>query len=209
MEESTSNIIANYLIEKLNQKNIDSSKIYLKSAIASNDQIIDMFNNINISDNIILLSPVYFDSLPYIVVRAMELIYKYRYSTEISMPYFYSIINCGFPEANNTELAIAISRIFAIASNFKWKGGIGFSMGPIINKSSKQNDVKLRENIVKILDKLVNIIAERNSIPDDVVKLASKPLMPVWLYNFLVNRHWKKMAKKYGTKSYLERAIYQ
>lgn len=194
-QESNSDIIVNYLISKLQERLIETSKIYLAEAVKSNDQIIDMFNSINISNSIVLVAPVYFDSLPFIAIKAMELITKYRQSTKVNIPRFYAITNCGFPEEFHNDIAIANARFFAQQCNFKWAGGIGLGMGGNIMRKSGQYDSKINKNTKMILDKIEAAISEQKDITYDAIELAKKPAMPIWLYNFLVNRYWKKQAK--------------
>lgn len=194
-QESNSDIIVNYLINKLQERFIETSKIYLAKAVKSNDQIIDMFDSINISDSLVLIAPVYADSLPFIAVRAMELIAKYRQLMKVNIPRFYAITNCGFPEAFHNDIALANVKLFAQQCNFKLAGGIGFGMSGGVRRKSGQYDYKINKNTKMILDKIAAAISEQKDIPYDAIELTKKPAMPIWLYNFLVNNYWKKLAK--------------
>jgi len=60
------------------------------------------------------------------VVCAMELIAECRSSTNMRLAV---ISNCGFPEAQHNNVAIAICRRFALASGLEWAGGLALGDG--------------------------------------------------------------------------------
>lgn len=154
-----------------------------------------MFNNINISNSIVLVSPVYFSSLPFIVIRAMELIAKYRQSTQGNIPRFYVITNCGLPEAFHNNIAIENARLFAKQCNFEWSHGVGLGMGEYIIGRTSQTNYRINKKTKIILDKISIAISEQKEIPNDVIELAKNPPIPIWLYNVFANFYWKKQAK--------------
>ncbi len=208
-DQSISNTIAKYLENRIKHKYIEIDKIYLNKAIRSNDQIIEMFNSINSSNIIILFSPVYFNGLPAIVIKSMELILNYRNFSKDRIPLFYAIVNCGLPEIYNTETALLISKHFAMKSNFKWGEGIGISMGPAIIINKKDSEISLRKNIKYLLDKVADAIIEQKSLPDELTNFSRKLLMPVSIYNYLTNRYFRIEAKLNGVKDKLKNKPYK
>lgn len=50
----------------------------------------------------------------------------------------------------------------------------------------------------KALETAADSLAEGRVIRQEAVDLMGRKLIPYWLYRFLGDRGWKKMAKKYG-----------
>ena len=46
-------------------------------------------------------------------------------------------------------------------------------------------------------------LAAGEAVPGESVELLAKPLIPGWLYIFMGNRGWKRVAKKNGVKGEL------
>ena len=74
-----------------------------------------------VDDLFIVVTPLYVDSLPYLVTRSLEIIAGRERRRDQQ---FAALINCGFPEAAHCRTALAILECFARRAGFHWAGGL-------------------------------------------------------------------------------------
>jgi hypothetical protein len=92
---------------------------------------------VDAADIVILAFPLYVDGLPYLVTQAFEQIAAHRANeTDVWLPLFLAIANCGFPEAAHNATALAICRQFADKAGFAWAGGLALGEGGAISGRS-------------------------------------------------------------------------
>ena len=86
--------------------------------------------------------PLYVDSLPAPVIRALELIADDRagrsapgvtFRSESDRRGLVAICQCGFPEAQQDEVALEICANFARTAGFEWAGGLAMGGGGLID----------------------------------------------------------------------------
>jgi len=87
-----------------------------------------LLSEINSTDLLIIASPLYVDSLPAALIRAMELINLQRTSIPVTKnPMLLSLIDSGFPEVVHNNTALSILQRFAEESGFQWAGGLALA----------------------------------------------------------------------------------
>ena len=73
------------------------------------------------ADLVILLSPLYVDSFPAPVTKALESFAERRKREPVRRDQgFVAVLNCGFPEAPQNHTALANARNFALEAGFSW-----------------------------------------------------------------------------------------
>jgi len=150
---------------------------------------------------IILAFPLYIDCLPAGVIKALELIADHRKSKKDRKKQgFAIIINCGFPEAQQNNTAIAICKIFAREVGFAWRGALSLGMGGAIGGRPLEERGGMVRNVIKGLDLAAQALAEEKDIPDEATELFGKKFIPISLYTKGGNMGWNKQAKKYGAR---------
>src|SRR3972149_2310639 len=75
-----------------------------------------------------LAFPLYIDSLPAPVIAALEKIASHRAGKPVQQS-FAAIANCGFPEANHNDTALAICAQFARQTELTWLGSLALGGG--------------------------------------------------------------------------------
>ena len=73
-KKSTSFSVGKYLEEKFQEKELETNTLIVRSQLASDEKTEQMMNEIKDSDLVILLSPLYSDAQPYIIIKLMELV---------------------------------------------------------------------------------------------------------------------------------------
>ncbi|MFW9993941.1 MAG: hypothetical protein ACFFD4_17995 [Candidatus Odinarchaeota archaeon] len=194
---STSESLGNCFIEKLQNRNISAETMNVWVAIQSEEGIKDLLNAITQVDLVILSFPLYVDSLPSSVTKALEIIEQhYNLDKSLKKPGLIAIANNGFPESKQNEVAISICRLFAKETGFKWLGGLATGMGGMINGRPLKQLNRRGKNAVKALELAAEAISKGEEIPATAVELMGKASIPFWLYLLISTRNRKKSAKK-------------
>ena len=209
VEQSTSASLGNYLISKLEEAGMTSKVLLIHRVVNREDKIKTLLDEVEIADLIILSFPLYVDSLPAPVIKAMELIRDNRRSLKSKRhPNFIAIANNGFPEASQNNVALKICRIFSNECELVWKGGIALGGGgavhgvPLLEKASRFR------NIINGLDLVALALKDDKEIPQEAYNFISKELIPPSIYRFFGNYGWRSQAKRYGVKQKITQKPY-
>lgn len=206
-EQSNSESLGTYLLEKLQQKGFEAETLFVHRAVKDTDKFIEAVDR---ADLIILASPLYVDSLPYSVIKGMEQIAEHQKNRKSDKKQsFAAIINCGFPEAHQNNTAIAICRRFAKEAGFDWAGGLALGAGETIGGKPLAEMGFMVRNVMKSLDIAAQDIADSKPISEKAVQLMAKALMPTWLYRLVGDFMWRKQAKEHGVHKKLSDCPYQ
>jgi hypothetical protein len=205
--DSASMFLADLLVIQLREHNIKTEVIRLFPLMKEQSAEQKIISLISYSDIIIFSSPVYADGLPYLVVKAMEIIAPRRNNiNSANKKRFLAISNCGFPEARHNELAIGIFREFAKEMNFKWLGGVAVGMGlALVTCKPIEKITPFFISIKRSLKLIADSIADETDVPDEAFFLASKPMMPIWLYVFIGSIRWVLIAIGNGVINMLKK----
>jgi len=147
--KSVSEALGAYVIEKMEARGWSSETIFIRTTLKPDKERTAVLEAIEETELIILSFPLYVDSLPAPVIRAMELIAEH--SSEKNTR-FAAISQCGFPEAQHNNVAIAICRRFALASGLEWAGGLALGMGGAVSGKRLKEQGAMVHNIIKSLD---------------------------------------------------------
>ncbi|MGB5684392.1 MAG: flavodoxin family protein [Candidatus Electrothrix sp.] len=127
---STSAILGSCQAKHLDKHNITTESLTLKESLLFQKEQHNLCVAIDRADTIILASPLYFDSLPFLVTKAFEIISEYRKGQVAREPkIFLAIINNGLPESYQNTVAFAICRNFALETGMLWAGGLSMGAG--------------------------------------------------------------------------------
>lgn len=201
---SNSESLGAYLLERLKEQGFEAETIFIHRNLKSDNGTSALLEAVNNADLIILASPVYVDSLPHLVTRTLELIAEDRHKKEGLRPQrFTCIINCGFPEVQHTETAIAICRKFASETGLVWAGGLGLGGGESLNAKPLKELGGMVRNTVKSLDLAADALSQGKDVPQEAIELMAKPFIPRWLYVLFGGMGWKRRAKGHGARKKL------
>ena len=202
---STSNSLGDYLISHLEQLDLSVDKEYIYKLVRKEEGQKKLLTKVEEADMIILAFPLYIDCLPAGVIEALELIADRRKSKkDRKKQRFAIIINCGFPETQHNNTAIAICKIFAREVGFEWKGALSLGMGGAIGGRSLEDRGGMVRNVIKGLDLSAQALAEGEDIPEEATELFGKKIIPISLYTKVGNMGWNRQAKKYGVRKKIE-----
>ena len=208
-ENSTSASLGNYLISKFEEFGMKCEKRFIHRLVNREETIQNLIREVNSADLIILSFPLYVDSLPAPVIKAMELINEERkkFKSKKSQN-FIAISNNGFPEAFQNTTALQICRIFSRDLGFAWRGGIAVGGGGAINGIPLQERGGMVRNVKKGLNIVAHALKDGKDIPQEAIDLISKKIIPYALYNVFGNLGWRIQAGRNGVKKKLKDTPY-
>lgn len=211
-KNSASVTLGLYLCNQLDPKKFAYQETYLRSAICEqkNNNAAYWLNDVLKSDVIIFSSPLYVDCLPSYVFEAFEKIYQGRKEASNQKDIqFLAIVNSGFPESLQSQIALDICRHFARESEMKWLGGLPLGAGFFLGGKDLRKMGWFVRNIRKSLDLSADAINKGEAIPDEAIRLMRKPLFGKKLFRWLGNMGFKQMAKSNGITQQLYARPYE
>ena len=208
---STSSILGEYLIEIMKSTGWKIEVLTLKGSLNREKGQVELCSAVDRSDLIILAFPLYVDTLPYLVTKALEVIASHKKIVQIKRPQrIFTFINNGFPEFHQNALALAICRNFADQCGISWAGSLAMGAGEAIGQGQELTQPKRSgppvKHVIKALDKTGEALVKGIPIPLNIQNLISKPPIPLmtfriwrWLFlNVFSRQSWKKKAVENG-----------
>lgn len=184
-EKSVSNNIASYILKKFNENGVEAEKIFIVKEVRTNEALNELVLQAIDAEILILVSPLYVDSIPAINIKVLEEFYKLKNDSYSKKQSFMTIFNCGFPEPHHNNLAIDMCKKFASDTGLEWMGGVTIGMGPSLEGKSLEN-FSLAKNLCTGLDMAVDAFLKGETVPQEALFIASKPLMPLTIIKFVM-----------------------
>jgi multimeric flavodoxin WrbA len=155
------------------------------------------------ADVLVLVFPLYVDSVPGSLMGFLESYANYRKNrskNDLRPQRVFGFVNCGFIEGNQTAGALQVVQHFCADAGVSWVGGVGFGSGEMI---SALKNVPARVGIRKPLFAAVGALAEAIANPEG--RLPENQFLqhrlPWWAFKFIAEFMWRKQAKKNGLRS--------
>jgi len=206
---SASLSLGEYLLEGLAARGFTTSTVHVHTVLRGLAGIDQLVAETSLADLMILASPVYMDSLPAPVIRALEAIAAHRRAPgRRGGQRFAAITNCGFPEAAHTDVPLAICRRFAAEAGFRWAGGLGLGGGGAVEGRRLGQAGGMVRDLRQALDLAAAALADGHAIPHDACDLFARPLMPSGFYRLPANVRFIVQAWKSGVLSRLRARPY-
>ncbi len=207
---STSESLGTYLVERLGERGFEAETLLLHRALKSDKSRAELLTATDRADLLVIAFPLYVDSLPFLVIQAMELVAQHRrVRAGGQRQRLMVIINCGFPEAQHNDAAQGICQQFAREAGFEWAGGLSMGGGSAINGQALSEVQGMARNVIKALDLSAEALAAGKSVPPEALGTMSKPIIPSWAYILMGGWGWKRQAKKHGVNKQLRDRPYR
>ena len=202
VKNSTSESLGNYLVEGLNKKGWIYEKLNILSTLKNDEE--ELIQKVNDTDLLIISFPLYVDSLPSSLIKAIELIgVNRREKKNETNQSLVAIVNSGFPEAFQSDTALRICESFSKKANFKWLGGLAMGCGPTINGRPIEAFGGMTKKIVTALDMATEAIINDEIISSEAIEIMANKMFPTWLYTLVASQTWKGQAKRYNMQKEL------
>jgi multimeric flavodoxin WrbA len=199
-EKSNSFAIGKFLANKLEEKGLISEEAFITRLVNTQEGVAALLKLVDAADVIILATPLYVDSFPSPTIKALELIHEHRKAVvPAKSPMFVVIINSGFPEKEQMNIALKIIQNFAQASNFKWGGGIRVGWGMALNSEPLNEKKGMTRKLTRGLSLASINLSESKPVSEEAENLASALFLPLFVAKGMTrlfgNRSWDKLAK--------------
>ena len=194
------NSVSAMLINQIENILGTKTTVYQATKLIRQEGDSEVLSNILKADTLLIVFPLYVDSLPAPLVKLLTMIEQETANTKGRLPVVYAVCNCGFYEAEHNRLALNIVENFAIRSGLSWGYGIGVGCGGFLLSQSKNMTKGSVAHVYTALQELGSAINEGGPERDNVF---ITPKIPRIIYKFGGNMGWRQMAKKYGTQKSL------
>lgn len=178
------------LLEGLPDERWEKHTLRVYPTLDSEEAWRDLVSAVEHADLVVLSAPLYVDALPAAVTRAMERLATERTaSARRPDQRLMVLMNCGFLEARQCEVALEICRRFAREAGFQWAGGLSVGAAG-----------RMTPYVRAALDLTVAALDAGEEVPSTAVELAGKLPMPPWLYVVVASAFMWFEARKHGAQ---------
>jgi hypothetical protein len=181
----------------LDKKGWETEELHVQRSLHSLGGARSLITSAETADLVVLSFPVYFDSVPAALVRAMELMAQHHDGTRGSTGLM-AIANCGFVEAEQARSALETCRLFARDAGFEWRGGLAMGGGLIINGRPLADAGPVTRRAMEALDLTAAALADGHSVPREAIDAMARPGWPKVLFTLLSNQRWRREARMNG-----------
>lgn len=208
---STSGVLGEELLGRLGRAGWDTESLTLKPSSFREAGEAELLAAVDRADLIVLAFPLYIDTVPYLVSRALEVVAAHRRAAGDGAREqgIFVLANNGFPEAHQNNLALSVVRLFAAQTGMTWLGAMALGAGegmlggrPLTDKGA--NGIPLFK-VSQALDAAGAALALGEAVPAEArQEMASVPIphMPRFLWHQIFMRgaasHWQKQAAGNG-----------
>jgi NAD(P)H-dependent FMN reductase len=201
--KSVSDALGSYLFGMMTASGAEGRKIFIQPALKADPGGKELVEAFERADMILLVSPLYIDSLPYPVIKALEILASAASGKPAGRKSLVALSNSGFPEAGQNTLALDMCRQFAKEAGLVWKGGFALGGGQAVAGKDLKQGGRMVRHIQKALQIAAEALIKDMPVPEEAVKLMAHPVGPTWLYLFMGNLGWKIRAWRNGVMSRL------
>jgi multimeric flavodoxin WrbA len=190
--ESNSGIILDRLNNLIKEKH--EVEIYNSCITIFTDEV---FKKIVSGDVIVLVFPLFVYSVPSHTLKMLielENTIKREQKNNLIM---YTIINCGFFEGKQNNVAFKIIKNWCDKSGVKFGGGIGQGAGEMLGRTK---DIPIDRSPFKNLESALQMMIRKMELKETFEIMYLSPNFPQFLFKFFAARHWISIARKNGLK---------
>lgn len=145
---------------------------------------------------LIVASPVYIDCLPALVLKGLaDVVDGVR---DGNAPAVVPIVQCGFPEATHTRLAVELVACAASQAGMPWAGHLALGGGGFIGGAEIDSAHRFR-SLQAALDGMADALVAGHPVPPDLTAALSAPLVNPTVYRRLGNIGWLSQSVRQGS----------
>lgn len=197
----SSGSFGNYILSRIPADGSTIEKHHVEKALKRTDAWDNLVKAVNSADCVILTFPLYWDSTPSHLTKALELLRADRAGKKAGKKQsFYIIVQNGFPEPWHNETAIEICKCFSVEAGFEWKGALNLGGGGAINGRPLEETGGMTYKLRQTLDMSAMAIGRNDPIPPEVEERLRKPLYSPWINILFGGIMWRRQAKRKGIK---------
>lgn len=195
--KSTSLAIAGYLAQRLEADGA-SVEIVPATAFARGGEVArSAAATLANADVLAVVAPLYVDALPALAILALEAACAARRAAPRPQRVV-GLINCGFPEPEQTRFAFAMLRAFARETGAIYAGGVAVGGGEAIQGRDLVKAGGQAAWLRAAIDQAARALARGGTIPAETSLATAKAAMPPMLYRFAGSMQWTLKGWAHG-----------
>ncbi len=192
---SVSELMARALAARMQSEGV-TMELHFATDFVHETKAAEVATQIAKADLFVLVTPLYVDALPALVVHALD--HVARVPTDMPAR-FAAIINCGFPEPEQVRTAMRIARHFCDRAGYRWAGGLPLGGGGYLKPEVPLDEQHgPAEHVKRALDVAAKTLTEGGDVPEIAIELMMKAPMPDVAYRWLGDLGWRYTAHKHG-----------
>ncbi len=203
----TKGSLSGLILEQLEQQSGEPIALYHALGLTREETppetLLEMLN----ADALFVVFPLYVDALPAPLVELLSRLARAARDDVRGMsqsPVVYAVVNCGFYEASQTKLALAMVRHFARRAGLAFGYGVGIGCGPMLSSMGKDWSKGLAAGVHAVLRTLAADARQGLSGPD----VFTRPKFPRALYKGAAHMGWRRLAGQNGVRGQLRAKPY-
>lgn len=227
-EKSASYSLGSYVTNLLEGKGITVRSFQTYGILKDSEKTEEMISSINESEIILLSSPLYIDSAPYMTIKMMDIVTAAKQEGKIDdKKRLLLAISCaGYLEYYHNNVALNIYEQFVKKNDFIWAGGfpIGgagtyamYSIPSLLEQLALLPEDDPRNEIygkpARLLDSVIKLAVEKLSkgeiVPKEELQKLESVSIPLETYVEGGNKSWIDWASKIGTVEKLRDKPYE
>ena len=198
---STSNLISKNLEKKLTLQKMNFSKLYLIQELHHEDILLEKLCS---ADTIILITPIYENSVPSTVLHFFELAAQHKEKLASQNKQFFTITLSGFADTAAGNTALNSCKLFSETMHFCWLGGITTSPASLIED---ENLGKMYTGLNTSLELLCQSLSQNTPLAPQIWELNTKSVLPASIYRIIGRTYQKKPIKVIGKETFYAKPL--
>jgi multimeric flavodoxin WrbA len=195
---SASELLARAVEARLVRAGVATELFHARAFVHDGDRAEAQARAMAEAELLVLVSPLYVDAFPSITTHALELIAAAR-AVAPRPGRLAVLVNCGFPEAEQTRTALRIARHFADEAGYAWAGGLPLGGGGVVTSGSDLEHANgPTAHVVEALDLAVPALAAGNVVPREAIEAMARAPMPDAFYRLMGDLGWRWQAHQNG-----------
>jgi multimeric flavodoxin WrbA len=194
---SASEIMARALLAQMQREGV-ATELHFATDFVHDKKAAEAAGQIARADLFVVVTPLYVDAFPALVVHAMDHVARARTGTGTAAR-FAAIVNCGFPEPEQVRTAMRIARHFAAYAGYRWAGGLPLGGGGYL-KPEVPLDVQHgpAEHVKRSLAAAATALIHGSDVPETAIELMMKAPLPDVAYRLMGDLGWRYRAHQHG-----------
>jgi multimeric flavodoxin WrbA len=189
---SASKVLGSYLLERLGASGWETESVTLRAGLHRPDGADSLVDSARRSGLILLVFPLYVDSLPHLVTKALQSIAEARQAVPTPAPQrLLALVNSGFPEPHQNAVALAICREFAEQAGMVWSGGLALGGGGFVGDeplTAPGRSGPPLKRLIRALDITAAALDQGRPAPEEAYRLIAMSPIP-----FVPAALWKRL----------------
>lgn len=150
------------------------------------------------SDLLVVSSPLYVDTLPALLTRALEAARPQLATGLQPVKSVAGIFNCGFPEAAHNRNAMQVLKNFTHDTGLRWAGGLAMGGGEAIHGRPLADLGGMVRAQALALRLAGQQLSHGQPIPAEAIANMARGLLPAFLYRWVGGLGWAVQARAHG-----------